>query len=71
MATEPFSMEVDVQAHGNTVINVLFTNKAEVVAAAITAMEGWLERDDLKIVGLDLEYDHDPETGKATKAALI
>ena len=46
-------------AHGDTWIDVIYTNEASTIDRIILELEGLLEKEQRKFVGLDLEYDRD------------
>ena len=50
-----------VEAHGNTKLHVIHTNDNKQMAISLAQYEHHLSLQRHKIVGIDLEYDNDPE----------
>ena len=48
---------VHVHAHGATWIEAVYTNEPKTVDLILEKYERWLEEEEIKFVGLDLEYD--------------
>jgi hypothetical protein len=56
---EPYTSEITIDVHGNTKLNVMYTNSAPIVEAWITKIEAVLHKEEdagLRIVGVDVEY---------------
>ncbi|XBI46032.1 hypothetical protein VPH35_110371 [Triticum aestivum] len=64
-----FTKEFEVQAHGNTKLQVIHTNELHKAATIIEQYERHLEFERHKIVGVDVEYTND--VGEDQKPALI
>ncbi|XBI81686.1 hypothetical protein VPH35_090539 [Triticum aestivum] len=64
-----FTKEFEVQAHGNTKLQVIHTNELHKAATIIEQYERYLELERHKIVGVDVEYTND--VGQDQKPALI
>ncbi|XP_073355013.1 uncharacterized protein [Aegilops tauschii subsp. strangulata] len=61
----------DVEAHGNTKLHVIHTNDKKQVAITLARYERHLSLQRHKIVGIDLEYNNEPEaTQKPTLCQL-
>ena len=57
-------------AHGETWIDVVYTNEASTIDRVILELEGLLEKEQRKFVGLDLEYDRDRKKCAVMQIAL-
>ncbi|XBH99094.1 hypothetical protein VPH35_128516 [Triticum aestivum] len=64
-----FTKEFEVQAHGNTKLQVIHTNELHKAATVIEQYERHLEFERHKIVGVDVEYTND--VGEDQKPALV
>ena len=64
-----FMQDYTVKADGNTDLVVKYTNRADRVEYCIGRFEYWLQNDNPKIVGLDVEYTW--PGGSTQKAAVI
>ena len=64
-----FTKEFEVQAHGNTKLQVINTNELHKAATIIEQYERHLEFERHKIVGVDVEYTND--VGEDQKPALV
>ncbi|XBI79828.1 hypothetical protein VPH35_089160 [Triticum aestivum] len=64
-----FTKEFEVQAHGNTKLQVIHTNELHKAATIIEQYERHLEFERHKIVGVDVEYTND--VGEDQKPALV
>ncbi len=50
------TLETSFTTHDNKKIDIVYTNKEEIVVRVLRMYESWLEKDEDKFVGLDLEY---------------
>ena len=48
-------------AHGTTTIDVVYTNEEHTVVEVLNMYERWIEEDEDKFIGLDLEYTKEDE----------
>ena len=59
--TDEYKGDKAVEAHGNTKLHVIHTNDKKQMAITLAQYERHLSLQRHKIVGIDLEYDNDPE----------
>lgn len=59
--TDEYKGDNAVEAHGNTKLHVIHTNDKKQMAITLAQYERHLSLQRHKIVGIDLEYDNDPE----------
>ncbi|XBH85328.1 hypothetical protein VPH35_073271 [Triticum aestivum] len=59
--TDEYKGDNAIEAHGNTKLHVIHTNDKKQMAITLAQYERHLSLQRHKIVGIDLEYDNDPE----------
>ena len=59
--TDEYKGENTVEAHGNTKLHVIHTNNKKQMAITLAQYERHLSLQRHKIVGIDLEYNNEPE----------
>ena len=61
MFTDKYKGDKAVEAHGNTKLHVIHTNDKKQMAITLAQYERHLSLQRHKIVGIDLEYNNEPE----------
>ena len=59
--TDEYKGDKAVEAHGNTKLHVIHTNDKKQMAISLTQYERHLSLQRQKIIGIELEYNNDPE----------